>query len=160
MCPACGSRTTYHGFYPRKIKIGDTRESITILRVKCNSRDCCKTHAVLPDFISPRKHYSGADIEGVIEDFDAGIVVKNINTPADISTVRRWIIEIQDKSKNIAGSLKSLAFVKYGRIKSTLAHTSDAVLGLIFEALTQLPQIESSGLKLGEANIWLSIPNT
>lgn len=50
--------------------------------------------------------------------------------------------------------------MKYYRIKSTIAHTSTGVLGLISETLSQLPQIESSGLKLGEANIWLSIPNT
>ena len=65
-CPCCGGETISHGSYERHIHIADTVEYIPIQRVKCNG--CNKTHAVIPDFISPRKHYSACDIEIIVNE--------------------------------------------------------------------------------------------
>lgn len=87
-CPLCNGSTHSHGSYPRKVKIdGNRKEKLLIERVKCIL--CGKTHAILPDFIAPYRHYPATEIESVIEVADAGVKAEQIETPAEISTVRR-----------------------------------------------------------------------
>lgn len=88
LCPICNGSTYSHGVYPRKVKIdGSRKEELPIARLKCTS--CGKTHAVLPDFIAPYRHYPATEIENVIEATDKGVKAEQIETPAEISTVRR-----------------------------------------------------------------------
>ncbi|MFZ5610851.1 MAG: DUF6431 domain-containing protein [Bacillota bacterium] len=55
-CPLCTGNTTMHGSYDRHVQNDDTVEWRIIYRVKCEAFG--RTHAVIPDFIMPYKHYS------------------------------------------------------------------------------------------------------
>ena len=153
-CPCCGGGTIGHGSYERHVHIADTIEYIPIQRVKCNG--CNKTHAIIPDFISPRKHYSTCDIEFVLNDLEDGLTPEHVESEASIQTVRRWWAEYKDKLKQAAGALRSLLYRLFDKTVSELLMTGvkgSALLGRVLEAF---PPIDSGGLVMGEANMWLA----
>ena len=89
-----GQRLAYHGTYTRSIK--ETGEEIPIQRLICYECKKAKmggTVSILPDFLRPRKQYSGVEIDTVIEQSDAGKNPYEINSKASVSTVRRWLRE-------------------------------------------------------------------
>lgn len=153
-CPFCGGETIGHGSYERHIHIADTIEYIPIQRVKCS---CCnKTHAVIPDFISPRKHYSACDIEFVLNDLEEGLKPEKVGSEASVQTVRRWWAEYKDKLPQAVGALRSLLYRIFNKTVNELVMTGvkgSALLGRVLEAF---PPIDSGGLFMGEANMWLS----
>jgi hypothetical protein len=93
ICPKCGSATIFHDNYNRYLRIGENVELIVIQRVVCCG--CGKTHAIIPDFIRPYKHYVIADIEGVLRGIYSGISYEHVETPASISTIKRWYREFK-----------------------------------------------------------------
>ncbi|MBA1333956.1 MAG: hypothetical protein HPY66_0349 [Firmicutes bacterium] len=153
-CPCCGGETIGHGSYERHVHISDTIEYIPIQRVKCN--DCNKTHAVIPDFISPRKHYSACDIELAVNDLEDGLKPEQIESEASIQTVRRWWAEYKDKLKQAAGALRSLLFRVFDKAVNELSMMGVKGLTLLERVLSAFPPIESSNLIMGEANLWLA----
>lgn len=154
LCPVCGSNTAFHDCYDRHIHIDEKIEWISIQRIKCLG--CSRTHAVLPDFIRPYKHYSACDAEMVLRDHEEGIPAEQIETAASISTVIRWIKEFKYKGQQMAGALRSLLFRYTGRFVSELKLASRKTFDNMEQLLQALPQIESSNLIIGETNIWLS----
>lgn len=48
-CPSCGGRVTYHGRYLKRFY----GKQITILRVRCCTKNCRTTHAIIPSFSVP-----------------------------------------------------------------------------------------------------------
>ena len=77
-CPYCLSSTHWHCWYERFVKGEEL--PIRILRVKCCG--CSKTHAVLPDFLSPYKHYPQLVHEKVIEQVTQdGVGVEHVEIP-------------------------------------------------------------------------------
>ena len=48
-CPGCGSRVKYHGRYRKRFY----DKKILIIRVRCLSKDCRTTHALIPSFSVP-----------------------------------------------------------------------------------------------------------
>lgn len=154
ICPVCGGKTTLHDDYSRHVHFGEEAEWITICRVKCSG--CGKTHAIIPDFIKPYKHYSAADIELALRDSESGIPFEKIVTAASTATVKRWIGEFRKLGRLAVGGLRAILTKVFGKTINDIA-----IMGLkIFEAIEQmlekLPEIESSGLAIGEANQWLS----
>lgn len=159
VCPICGEGVHIHGYYNRKLNFGEDKVSIKILRVKCIG--CNRTHAVIPDFVSPRKHFSAAEREAVIEERENGIPIERIESAASVSTVKRWISEFERKSTEILGVLGSMLFKVCGTISSPIILAEGCGLKAINSLLEDLPSIESSGLFIGKANIWClsCIPN-
>ena len=154
LCPVCGSNTGFHDCYDRHVHVDEKNEWIVIQRVICLG--CGKTHAVLPDFIKPYKHYSAADIEFALRDVNTGIAFEQVETAASTQTVKRWFRELKEKGTQAAGALRAMLNKFSGKIINELT-----LVGLnIFEALEcilrQLPEIESNGLAIGDANIWLT----
>jgi hypothetical protein len=94
-CPVCGGSIKLHDSYDRHVHIGDIVEWIIIYRVKCKT--CPKTHAVIPDFIKPYKHYSACDVELALRDMEEGIPVEKVETASSISTLKRWMAEFRKK---------------------------------------------------------------
>ncbi|WP_010249528.1 DUF6431 domain-containing protein, partial [Acetivibrio cellulolyticus] len=94
-CPVCGNNTEFHDRYDRHVHIDDKIEWIVIQRVICVG--CGKTHAILPDFIRPYKHYSTADIEFVLRDVEEGTTYEQVEATASISTVKRWFKEFKQR---------------------------------------------------------------
>lgn len=152
VCPKCEERVNIHGYYNRSLRFGDDKVNLKILRVKCVR--CKSTHAVLPDFISPRKHFSAAEREMVVEDWEGGTPIEKIESPASASTVKRWIAEFRKKSSSILGTLGSVLFNIYGTIKPLTTIFLGSRLKEIESILERLPSVQSSGLLIGKTNIW------
>jgi transposase len=111
-CPYCSSSTHWHCWYNRFIKGEEL--PIAILRVKCCG--CRKTHAVLPDFLSPYKHYPQEVQESVLEQvLEEGVAVEHVSiTPTEeessaswpsIDTMRLWIRRHRKRERLYIGAI-------------------------------------------------------
>jgi hypothetical protein len=150
LCELCLQPMKKHSVYKRKIK--ETGQKITINVVWCSA--CRKWHALLPDFLLPRKHYSGNEIESVIID-SASDPVSQIETDASEATVRRWIKEIGERVKRACGKLKYL-FKRAGKSISEVAIIAGSAYNELEQILDMAPSVKKcSGNKLGLANLWL-----
>ncbi|MFT9497992.1 DUF6431 domain-containing protein [Anaerosolibacter sp.] len=153
VCPKCEGSTHFHGFYERKLKFADSVIVTTIARVKCTF--CNATHAVLPDFISPRKHYSAAEVEDVIVDKENGTPDEHIDSSASVSTIKRWLKAFNSKAPNILGALQSILFSLYGVIASAISISTLSWLSRIKDIINQFPDIECSNMILSKTNLWI-----
>ena len=154
ICPRCGGKTHFHDSYARHVHIGEEIEWITLSRVICSK--CGKTHAIIPDFIRPYKHYSACDTEMALRDQEDGMPLEDIETPASISTLRRWVAEFGHRGRQAAGALRSILYRHYGRFINELKAANTKVFQMIEWLLELLPEVESSHLAIGEANMWLT----
>lgn len=154
VCPECGGKTSFHDNYERHVHIGEEIEWITLSRVICSK--CGKTHAIIPDFIRPYKHYSACDTEMALRDQEDGIPIEEIETAASISTLRRWVAEFGHRGRQAAGALRSILYRHYGKFINELKAAGSKVFGIIEQLLDSLPELESSHLAIGEANMWLT----
>lgn len=152
-CPFCNESTVVHGNYQRHIHIADRVFYLPIQRVKCNG--CNKTHAVLPDFISPGKHYSASDIELTLRDVEADVAPEKVEAEASIQTIRRWMTEYKDKLKQAAGALRSLLYKLFGITINEMELIVARGFVLLEKLLSALPKVDSSQLAIGESNLWL-----
>ncbi|MDS1030955.1 DUF6431 domain-containing protein [Bacillota bacterium LX-D] len=81
-----------HGQYLRKLITADeTVARIPIARFRCGN--CRRTHAILPDFISPYRHYSMDIIAPAVEEVvDDQVPPERVQGGQDIPTTRRWCV--------------------------------------------------------------------
>jgi len=153
-CQQCLGAMGRHSSYTRGIK--ETGQTIEITVVWC--RKCEQWHSLLPDFLLPRKHYSGNEIESVIID-SATETVKLIETKASEGTVRRWVRQIGERVKQAIGILKYL-FGCGGHAVNEVAIDAGPAYDELEQVLEMAPHaIKCSGNKLGLANIWLGTNN-
>lgn len=134
--------------------MGEETEWINIFRVICSR--CGKTHAIIPDFIRPYKHYSACDTEMVLRDEEDGIPLEEIETAASISTLRRWVKEFRHRGRQAVGALRSILYKHYGRLINELEAAGTKIFRMIERLLEMFPEVESSYLAIGEANMWLT----
>lgn len=153
-CPVCGGKTGYHDNYDRHVHIGEIVEWIIIHRVKCG--ECQTTHAVIPDFIRPYKHYSACDTEMALRDLEDGIAADKVETTASISTLKRWMAEFREKGNQAAGILRSLLFRLYHNTVSELVLDGLNIFTTLERILTEFPDVQSSNLTISEANLWIT----
>jgi len=152
-CPVCGNKMKYYSFYKRHVHIGKIVEWIKIYRFECTV--CNRTHAIIPDFISPRKHYSACDIELTLRDAQDSTPVDEIETEASVSTVKRWVMEFRGKVNQAVGTLRSLLYTLFNKTIGEISLFGLQSFELISKILQEFPTIENSGLVIGESNIWL-----
>lgn len=110
-CPYCSSRTHWHCWYERFVKGEEL--PLPILRVKCCG--CGKTHAVLPDFLSPYKHYRQTVHEKVLEQvIQDGVGVEHVEMPVtdeagniwpSIDTMRLWVRRYRKNERQYIGAV-------------------------------------------------------
>jgi hypothetical protein len=150
----CGGTVAFHDSYDRHVHIGDIVEWISIHRVKCQT--CPNTHAIIPDFIKPHKHYSACDIELVLRDMEDGITAERVETAASISTLKRWMTEFREKGCWAVGALRSVLYRLFEKTVNELMFTSLRIFCTLEKILAKFPEIESSNLAIGEANLWLT----
>jgi len=82
-CPDCNNNMGMHGTYKRKVIISDFDvQTVNIIQVRC--KKCRKVHAVIPEFISPKKQYDSNLIQSAVNDQELHACT------ADDSTIRRW----------------------------------------------------------------------
>jgi hypothetical protein len=154
ICPECGGKMVFHDHYERQVHINEMVERITIQRVICNK--CKRTHAVIPDFIRPYKHYSACDSEMSLRDMEEGIPVEQVETAASVSSLRRWRAEFREKSHQVTGALKSLLFRFYQKAVNELELSGLKLFRGLERILEKFPEIKSSNLVIGDTNIWLT----
>jgi len=152
-CPKCGGITTHHASYTRHVHIQEDAQWITLGRVICTR--CHITHAVIPDFIHPYKHYSTCDIELAMRDHEAGIPVEDIDTSASISTVRRWVLEFKEQGNQRVGALKSLLLRLYEKTINEVELAGMRIFHALDRLIDEFPKIKSSNLTIGDTNLWL-----
>jgi F0F1-type ATP synthase membrane subunit b/b' len=157
-CEHCNQPLNRHSSYTRGIK--ETGEQIEIIIVSCkNCKDAGQhkhSHALLPDFILPRKHYSAYEIEKVIGQH-ASQPVSDIDTEASESTVRRWIEEMEQKMQRAINSIK-WQFIEMKATVSEIRSEAKTRYEELVDLLKAAPkQPQSSNSQLGLANLWLGI---
>ena len=153
-CPVCGGKAVFHDSYDRHVHIVETVEWIIIQRVICNK--CSKTHAIIPDFIKPRKHYSAFDIEISLRDMEDGIAPEKVETEASISTLKRWRKEFKKKSYQAVGALRGLLYRLFEKTVNEFKLAGLKIFEMLEKILEEFPEIESGNLVIGDTNIWLS----
>ena len=154
LCEKCLEPMARHSSYERGIK--ETGQKITITMVWCSK--CKISHAVLPDFLLPNKHYSGNEIENVIIE-SATVPANQIETEASVTTVRRWIVQISEGIVRAVGILKYL-FKRAGQAVSEAAIEAGPSYSELEQILDMAPSpIRCSGNKLGLANLWVGTYN-
>jgi hypothetical protein len=164
VCPSCEGETHCHGWYLRTIK-GES-EGIRILRVRC--RQCGKTHAVIPDFLSPYKHYAQTVQEAVLgQVVENGTAVERIEAcvtaeggvelcfPA-MDTMRRWIHRYRKRERQYIGAVAGF-LERCGRAVGEWSKGFRCFRHLV-ELAQQLEDVSVKGsCLLGQMNILLAI---
>lgn len=160
-CPLCLGSTTWHCWYKRQPKGED--EPILILRVKCD--DCGKTHAVLPDLLSPYKHYPQQIREQVIKQAtEDGIPVEHVipeDDPASkvwpsIATMRLWVRHHKKNAGQYIGAVISL-LERHGITVSNLGQGFRHFRTLIDLTRRLMRRSIRGSCLLGKINILLAI---
>ena len=154
-CDICTKPMERHSSYERGKK--ESGEEITVIIVRCKECNC--GHALLPDFISPHKQYSGNEIEyAIIESVEAESI-SHIETKASESTVRRWICQVGERIERAINILKYL-FLEMGRVISEVTLDTGPGYAELEQVLEMAPSVQKHcGNKLGLANIWLGKHN-
>ena len=151
-CQICFKALHIHSWYTRRAK--ETGEVIIVAILRCESK-CAKGDALLPDFISPRKHYSIREIEKVVSEAQSHRV-SEIDTAASESTARRWIAQVGERMEAAASVIKA-AFVGMGAAVSELLLDPRGGFAELESLLDRAPRrVRHSGTTLGLANIWLN----
>lgn len=154
LCPVCGNNTGLHDSYDRHVHIDEKIEWIVIQRVIC--RGCGKTHAVLPDFIKPYKHYCAAGIEFTLRDIENGAAEEQANTAASTSTVKRWVREFKINGTQAVAALRALLHNVFDETINEIKLTGLKTFEALDHILGVFPAIESNSLAIGDTNIWLT----
>jgi hypothetical protein len=148
-CGKCFKRYRLNTSYERHVK--ETGETLRIQVVYCKS--CKEYHALLPDFISPYKQYSAAEIEKVVTDRSR---VSDIPTQASESTVRRWKVQIGERTMRANSTLKARLIEMLVKAVSEIYLEGKTIYEELAHLLSRFPERpERSGTAIGEANIWL-----
>jgi len=149
----------FHSTYQRGIK--ETGEVVTIHVMICH--ECAKasksdskkgcTVAILPDFLSPHKHFGADEIETVVFQNDEDTPVNDIDTAASPYTVNRWLKEFGEKIGGWISNLKYIAIERDCVVSECALKELSAVesLKILLEAL---PRIKSCGNLLSRALLW------
>ena len=163
-CPYCSSSTHWHCWYKRFIK--GEKLPISILRVKCCG--CRKTHAVLPDFLSPYKHYPQTVHEKVIEQVTQdGVGVEHVKMPIgaeaeasviwpSIDTMRLWVRRYRKRERQYIGAVASF-LERHGLSIGVWKQGFDCFRSLIGLAEYLVQQSIRGSCLLGKMNILLTI---
>ena len=110
ICPSCSSKTHWHCWYERFIKGEEL--PIMILRIKCCG--CKKTHAVLPDLLSPYKQYPLTVIEKILKNiFEKKLMIKHVmnrlidkGLPCpDFHTIQLWLVRHHKRERQYIGAI-------------------------------------------------------
>ena len=150
-CNVCMEPLEIHSTYVRGVKETGDRIEIVILRCKSG---CEKGKALLPDFISPYKHYSIYEIEKVVSRAQT-TKVSNIVTDVSESTIYRWINQIGERATAAISIVKAM-FVCMGAAVSELSLDERGRFAELESLLDKAPKcVRHSGTTLGLANLWL-----
>jgi hypothetical protein len=145
-CPKHGRQLALHGQYTRSIK--ETGEEVQIYRLICHN--CGATHAVLPDFLLPKKRYSSNKIEEALSGAETSDDDMSISK-ASVATKHRWARTMAAKLAGITSGLCWLTLDRTGTTLSAIRLADLSPLSQISALIRCLPAIRCSGYILGQA---------
>lgn len=120
VCPKCFSKLFRNDEYNRcVIDESGVHEQTVIMQTMCTK--CGTTHALLPDFIRPYKHYGAALMELALATIEETGDFSTSNCPADDSTIRRWAKEFRERGIMAEAQLLTILYELYQRHLSILA---------------------------------------
>ena len=85
-----------------------------------------------------------------------GITAEKVETTASISALKRWMAEFREKGSQAVGALKSVLYRLFEKTVNELIFTDLRIFCTLEKLLAEFPDIESSNLAIGEANLWLT----
>lgn len=158
-CPICGDFLLVHGNYTRKTidSLGNAL-NLEIIQSRCKNKDCCKTHALIPDFIMPYKHYSLETIEMVLSEIEKTGKLNNLNCPAEDTTIRRWYNEFKERGQLALGWLLNLLFEVYQKNLSLLKLHNLSLLKSLERVVKEFFELKSPFV-IGKVNCLLTKSN-
>lgn len=157
-CPVCAGQLIGHGSYDRQLKTFEDPVTIPIARYQC--KGCDKTHAMIPDFVAPYRHYPMPVIEStVMQVVDAQVLPEQVDGDQDISTTRRWVRKFKAVFAEAIGMLSSMGFRHSNQLISLTSQSITSCWQRLGAALARLPDLKSS-TRFGQANLWLTSETT
>jgi hypothetical protein len=158
VCVLCGGPLTFHSCYPRHIRDEEGyRHDGWIAQGCCDT--CKKYPSLIPDFIMPYKHYGAAVVEAAIAKFEENGGLRFNECPADESTVRRWVAQVNERGARAAGWLLSLLFDVYDLHVSALELQNRSLLKQLARLAREIQIPETSGV-IGRVNVILTRYNS
>lgn len=121
LCPICQKGSLiFRDYCSRIIRYEDgTHEWLRIPRHQCSNDKCRRIHRMLPDMLTPFKHYNEETISGVLD----GIVTpedEDSETCPSEDTMIRWHHWFIINEFNIEGHMKSIGYRLLGFSKELL----------------------------------------
>lgn len=90
ICPCCGGKLKRHGKVSRIVRtIGGKKYRVSVQRFICSL--CGSTHRMLPEYLTPYKHYEKAIITGFLNGSITSFNLDYEDYPCD-STIYKWKI--------------------------------------------------------------------
>ncbi|MDR0287151.1 MAG: DUF6431 domain-containing protein [Clostridiales bacterium] len=152
ICPVCNGGLKYNCTYPRKPKTADgTKFNIGIVQVYCES--CDKTHAIIPDFLMPYKHYTTNTVETAVSS-DIG----DIDCTADNSTIYRWHKQFKKRGAKAVVQICLILLDLCQRTVSINKLNDLSVIKQLFLCVAELDAVQSTTV-IGSANVVLTRAN-
>jgi hypothetical protein len=142
-----------HGTRRRHAIIDAVKKWFQVDRFLCTA--CGKTFTLLPDFLLPFKHYTAAEIEGVLRHLLGGGIFSEAPSFCEESTLRRWRREFSGKLQQWAGSLESKLLQLYHQVSDYLRLLSNPLERLQM-VLLQLPPLPTWWTALVKSLWWLN----
>lgn len=137
VCPKCLSKLFRNDEYQRGVIDEDgVHEQTVIMQTMCTK--CGTTHALLPDFIRPYKHYGAAVIELALTTIEETGGFSISSCPADDSTIRRWAVEFRERARIAEAQLLAILYELYQRHLSILAMQERSQLKRLVRLLREL----------------------
>jgi hypothetical protein len=158
VCPLCNGVLKIHGSYWRHIH--DANNEIHEGWVAQGHCEACKIYpSLIPDFIMPYKHYEAAVIEAAISKVEEEGGLRLNESPADDSTIRRWVKEFKERGALAAGRLLSILYAVYERHISALEIQNLSLMKQLARLMREMPAPETGGV-IGRVNIILTRYNS
>lgn len=133
LCTECKNGFLVFFDYVKRIVRDEAGEAewIFIPRHKCNNERCQRIHRMLPDILTPFKHYKESVISDAIDD---KIIPKESDDRPSEATVKRWKHWMILNELDIEGYLRSIGYRELG-FSEELLKTSFSLLEKIHSSM-------------------------
>jgi hypothetical protein len=158
LCAVCNGCFSLHDVYPRCLKDKDSSaEHGWVAQLHCAF--CKKYPALIPDFIMPYKHYKAEVIQSVIAEHENERNIEYLDGYAtDISTMRRWVKQFNERGERAVGWLISILLSLYNCQISMIKLQNKTLLKQLARLLREFRLPDSGGI-IGRVNVILTTQN-
>jgi len=158
LCALCMGLLSIHDCYSRHFDDENgKRHDGWIVQGHCAT--CNKYPSLIPSFLLPYKHYKAEIIETVINEYESGRNIEDLEgCAADISTMRRWVKQFKERGTHSVGWLLSVLLSLYNQRISLLKLQNMTLLKQLARLLYEYPDFKCNTV-IGRVNIILTTQN-